>query len=1233
MTERVRTLCPYCGVGCGLIAEVENGRLTAVAGDPEHPVNRGATCRKPLGLPDAVHAPDRALHPLWRESTDARFERLSWRGVMGRLARRLRAISAEHGPDAIAVYISGQLLTEDYYAAAKLVKGFLGTNNLDSNSRLCMSSAVAGYTGAFGSDGPPAAYSDIDRSDCLLLVGSNTAACHPIVWARIAARRRAGAKVIVIDPRRTPTAEGADLHLPIRPGTDLPLLSAMLGVLADEGLVDELFVARHTTGFAEALAAAREWTPQRAAEVCGVAAHDIIAAARMFGEAPRAMALWSMGVNQSRVGTLKNRAVINLCLATGNVGRPGSGPLSLTGQPNAMGGRETGGLSTLLPGYRSVANPEHRAEMRRLWDLPADHPGISPTPGLAATELLDGLESGQIKAVWVVATNPAVSQPDARRFSAALGRAELLICQDAYHPTETSARAHVILPAAQWPEKAGTMTNSERRVGLVAPALSPPGEARPDWEIFARLGRAMGHAGAFAWRTAAEVYDEYVRATAGRPCDVSGLSHARLGSGSPQWPVPAGAARAPVAPGAAWAGEDGVDAAPRMGTERLYTSLRFPTPTGQARFAPTPHAEPADTPDGDFPLVLVTGRLANQWHTMTRTAKSPDLMAAEPEPFVELHPHDAAAAQVADGDRVRLRSRQGQAILRARVSEAVAPGVAFAPFHWGALHLRPGHGAVGQVVHRALDPQSKQAELKATAVCVEPVPAGPAAPSARPAGRAGSGGHVATSGRRRLVIVGGGMAAMATVESVLEHGAGQAYEITLLSREPELPYNRILLSKLLAGTAQEAELTLRDPDWLARHGVVLRSGCEVTALDLARRRVELSDGEELAWDRLVLATGSRALLPALAGVELPGVHAFRSLADARGILAAAAGARRAVVIGGGLLGLEAARGLRSRGLQVSVVHLAGRLMERQLDAAGATLLQRAIEALGVEVLLDAQAEAITGTDTVAGVRLSDGRERGAELVVIAAGVAPEVDLARTAGLEVGRGIVVDDELRTSSPGVYAVGECSQHRGVVYGLWAPLLEQAKVAGASLARAPAAFRGAVPATTLKVAGIDLFCGGRADAEAGDEEVVALDTRRGRYRRLLLREDRLVGTILLGDLRDARTLREHLGGAARLPETLLEPMPAGIEATPVCEQDPAGAVCTCMAVSRGEIVAAITAFGLDSVRTVGEHTRAGTGCGTCRRDIQRLLDAVRDGEASAPAGRASAPAGRASLPTPSR
>jgi ferredoxin-nitrate reductase len=914
-----------------------------------------------------------------------------------------------------------------------------------------------------------------------------------------------------------------------------------------------------------------------------VPARDIVRAARMFGEAPRAMALWSMGANQSTVGTLKNRALINLCLATGNIGRPGSGPLSLTGQPNAMGGRETGGLSTMLPGYRSIADPEHRAEMRRLWRIPADAPGIAPGPGLAATDLVEALEDGRVRAVWIVATNPVVSQPDAQRFAAALRRADLVVCQDAHHPTETSSLAHVVLPAAAWPEKAGTMTNSERRVGLVRKALDPPGQALPDWEIFARVGRALGHEEAFGWRTAAEVFDEFTATTDGRVCDVTGLSHERLArEGATQWPVPA----------------RGVDGVEHPGTERLYTSRRFPTPNGRARLTATPHAEPADTPDETFPLVLTTGRLPNQWHTMSRTGKSRDLLGDEPEPFVQLHPRDAQEAGVRDGERVRLRSRRGRAVMRARVTEDVPAGTAFAPFHWGALHLEPGHGAVNALVSRALDPVSRQAELKASAICVEPL-------AARGGARSAPGPE-----RRRLLVVGAGMAGVATVESLLAHDGGEGWDVTIAGRETATPYNRVMLSKLLAGSMGEAGLALREPSWFADRGVRLRTGAEVRSLDLDAQVAELADGERLGYDRLVLATGSRAFLPGIPGIDRAGVHALRTLDDTRAIVAAARAARRAVVIGGGLLGLEAARGLREHGLQVAVVHLGERLMDLQLDPMGARMLERAMHALGVDVRLGVHTASVAGSGRDGAVRavvLDDGSELPADLVVVAAGVRPEVGLARDAGLEVDRAIVVDDELRTSQPGVHAVGECVQHRGVVYGLWAPLLEQAKVAGAALAGVPGAFRGVVPATTLKVAGVDLFCGGRAVANRGDEEVLALDSRRGRYRRLVLQDGRLVGAVLLGDLRDARALRELLSTGEPVPEALLEP--AGDAAgEPELPADPRTTVCSCMSVAQGDIAAAIRDRGASTVEHIAAHTRATTGCGGCAGDVRAVLEAHR-------------------------
>ncbi len=1170
--QTIPTQCPYCGVGCGLLADVDDdGRLATVRGDPLHPANRARTCRKPLGLPFAVHAPDRATTPLWREDRDARFERTGWEDVLGTLAGRLRAIVEEHGPNSIAFYISGQLLTEDYYAINKLAKGFLGTNNVDSNSRLCMSSAVAGYTGAFGFDGPPPAYADIALADCLLLLGTNTAACHPILWPRIRDRQAEGAFVICADPRLTPTAKGSDLHLPVLPGTDLALLSALLHVIDRDGLTDDAFVARHTSGWEETVAVAREWTPQRAAEVCRVPAPLIERAAHRFAGAGAAMALWSMGANQSTVGTLKNRALINLCLATGQIGRRGSGPLSLTGQPNAMGGRETGGLSHLLPGYRKVAETADRLAMAAHWGVPFER--LSAQPGLPAVALFEALEAGRVKAVWVMATNPLVSLPDGERARAALETAELVVVQDPHHPTETSSLAHAVLPAAAWPEKEGTMTSSERRIGLVRRAVAPPGEAKPDWEIVAGLARHLGYGASFAWPDSAAVFDEFAACTAGRPCDMTGVSHARIRQeGGLQWPCPARE----------------VDAHP--GTVRLYEDRRFPTPDGRARFAPTPHAAPAETPDPGFPLLLTTGRVADQWHTMTRTGHSPALRASAGEPTLSCHPLDAVAAGLDDGDLVRVVSRRGELRVAVAVDETLPRGVAFAAFHWGALNGAAGAGTLNALTIAAVDPTSAQPELKAVAVRLENVrrrdePVRRRAPT-RP---------------KRLVVVGTGMAGLAVVEEALRRRPAEDWKIVMLGEEPGPSYNRVLLSKLLARTCGPGELELRPLAWYAAHGVDLRGGCSAAALDLEARAVVDEAGIRHPYDALVLATGSRAFVPPVPGADLPHVDVFRTWRDAEALAATPRGTR-AVVVGGGLLGLEAAAGLRSCGVEVTVVELAPQLMGQQLDPGAAAMLQRTLTRQAIACRLGRSAARIEADRVV----LDDGEELAATRVVVAAGVRPEVSLARAAGLPVKRAIVVDDALRAGAPSVWAVGECAEHRGVVYGLWSPLAEQARVAGAGVAGDPAAFHGAVPATTLKVSGVDVYAGGRSAGAApdGHDEVVLSDTRKGIYRRLVLDGERLTGAALVGDVGAARRLSELLRSGEPVPSDLLAAGGCAASAEAL-SADPAATLCSCNAVSVGDVQAAIRRDGLSTVTQVGLRTRATTGCGGCSAEVQSLLE----------------------------
>ena len=1182
--HETRTTCPYCGTGCGLLVRSEGGRLRAVRGDPLHPVNRGRTCRKPLELPAAVHARDRATVPLWRDDRERRFEKVDWEQAIARLAEQIATTIDRHGPDSVAFYISGQLTTEDYYVVNKLAKGFLGTNNVDSNSRLCMSSAVAGYAGAFGSDGPPASYSDIALADCFLLVGTNTAACHPIVWSRIRDRQAEGATVICVDPRPTETAVASDIHLALRPGTDIELLLAMFHVVVREQLVDRHFVARCTHGFEEAAALAAAWPPERAAAACGVAAADIERAARLFARR-RSLALWSMGANQSRVGTLKNRAIINLCLATGNVGRPGRGPLSLTGQPNAMGGREVGGLAHLLPGYRRVDRAEDRAAIERSWGL---RPGsISPRPGLAAVELFDAVRAGRVRAIWIAATNPVVSLPRSYRAREALARAELVVVQDAHHPTETSALAHAVLPAAAWPEKDGTMTCSERRLSPLRRALDPPGEALPDWRIWQKLAHALGFGAAFAWESADEVFAEFAALTAGRPCDISGVDRELLvRRGSVQWPL----SRSARAQG----DEDGAP--------RLYEDGRFNTPDGRARFCATPPVPPDDPLDESFPLVLVTGRVAEHWHTLSRTGKSPKLRALSPAPVLELAPGDARRAGVRDGDEVRVVSRRGSVRLPVRISPALAEGVAFAPFHWGALHAPPGAGTVNDLTNPAVDPESKQPELKFAAVRLEPVRVRGAAKSGAGSARQAAGSHRrARRRRRRIVVVGGGPAAVACCEEVRRRKRPESVDLTVLAAEPHLPYDRVRLSTVLAGGQSASALALRPREWWRAQAIDLRLATPCTAIDVDRGEAVAADGSRYRYDTLVLATGSHPVLPPIAGIDGEHVIAFRTIQDCERILAAARSAQRAVVVGGGLLGIEAAAGLAAHGVAVTVVEGAAHILPQQLDAAAAAIVAGELAARGIASECGTTVERIDRRT----VTLGDGRELAADLVVVACGVRPASELARATGIGCRRGIVVDEQMRTDAPRVLACGECAEHEGVVAGLVAPATSQARVAAAVACGDPCGYHGTVPAARLKVAGLDVFAVG---VSRGDPELeVAWRDGRGRvYRKLVFaRDGALAGAVFVGDLAGAPTVAEAVRQGEAVDPGVCLPEALRGSATGV-ELDPETTVCSCNHVNAGTIREAVRK-GARTLAEIQRATRASTGCGSCAADVERILREV--------------------------
>ncbi len=705
----IKTTCCYCGVGCGVLAQTDGEEILSVRGDPEHPANFGRLCTKGstlhLSATKAIRQQVRALYPEMRGARGEVRQHSSWDDTLGHLAQKFAQTIREHGPDSVAFYISGQLLTEDYYVFNKLAKGLIGTNNIDSNSRLCMSSAVAGYKQTLGADAPPCSYEDIDQAELIFIVGSNTAYAHPILYRRIedARKKNPRLKVIVADPRRTDTAREADLFLPILPGTDVALFNGMLHLCLWDELVDTAYIEAHTEGFAELKRTVRDYTPKFVAETCGIAEADLVTAARMFGESKAALSLYCQGLNQSASGTAKNAALINLHLATHQIGKPGAGPLSLTGQPNAMGGREVGGMANLMSGHRDLHNAEHRAEVAALWGVDS----VPETPGKTAVELFEAVRNGEIKILWIACTNPAQSMPDQTLIREALEKAELVIVQEAFRSTATVEYADVLLPATSWAEKDGTVTNSERRITRVKPVLSKPGEALHDWDIATRfaqkleveLGRSQT---LFPYSAPEQVWNEHRESTRGRDLDITGLSFDILEQRGPQqWPYPTDA---------------------NSGKVRLYEDGIFPTPTGRARFVNTQYQPVAEKVDARYPFHLNTGRLRDQWHGMSRTGTVGQLFAHAPEASVVLAQSDIERRGFAVGDLVHVTSRRGSQILPLTAGDDMRAGQAFIAMHWGEEYISGrGHGGaathgVNAMTSPAIDPVSKQPELKHAAV-------------------------------------------------------------------------------------------------------------------------------------------------------------------------------------------------------------------------------------------------------------------------------------------------------------------------------------------------------------------------------------------------------------------------------------------------------------------------------------------------------------------------------------
>jgi assimilatory nitrate reductase catalytic subunit len=705
LTPSVRTTCPYCGVGCGIRAQSDGRGGAEISGDPDHPANFGKLCSKGIALGETLGLGGRLLHPMVRNAEGV-LQRTNWDSALDKVASGFRATIEKHGPDSVAFYLSGQLLTEDYYVANKLMKGFIGSANVDTNSRLCMASSVAAHRRAFGADTVPGNYEDLDEADLIVLVGSNAAWCHPILFRRMVENReRRGARIVVIDPRRTATAQEADLFLGIEPGMDTVLFAGLLASLADNHALDFRYIAEYTNGFEEALSRAREIAPSldRVAALTGLTKKDVLHFYELFRATKRVVTCFSQGVNQSAQGTDKANAIINCHLATGRIGRPGTGPFSLTGQPNAMGGREVGGLANQLAAHMNFS-AEEVDRVGRFWNTP----NVAVREGLKAVQMFDAIEHGKIKALWVMATNPAVSLPRADAVSAALAKLDLFVVSENVLSNDTvNCGAHILLPAAAWGEKDGTVTNSERRISRQRAFLAMPGEAKPDWKIVTEVAARMGFAEAFSYRSAADVFREHAALSAfenggARDFDIGALSEItddQFDLLEPtMWPLRA----SHIEP-----------------QRRFFESGNFFTADKRAKFIATAIPALHEHASSRYPFRLNTGRIRDQWHTMTRTGLSPRLGQHLPEPFLEVHPDDAAWLNVKEGGFARVSSAHGEAVYRVKLDQGLRRGEVFASIHWSLSNS--SQARTGGVVAPATDPYSGQPEAKATPVSIDPV--------------------------------------------------------------------------------------------------------------------------------------------------------------------------------------------------------------------------------------------------------------------------------------------------------------------------------------------------------------------------------------------------------------------------------------------------------------------------------------------------------------------------------
>jgi ferredoxin-nitrate reductase len=1162
-----KSTCSYCGVGCGIeVSKEANGKLS-LKGDVDHPSSKGMLCSKGMNLHYTVmDQSDRIFYPEMRWNKSMPRQRVNWDQALDRTAAIFKTFIEKYGPDSVGFYVSGQCLTEEYYVINKLIKGFIGSNNIDTNSRLCMSSAVVGYKLSLGEDSVPVCYDDIELCDTLFVTGANPAWCHPIIWRRVEAHKQANpnVKIIVVDPRKTQTAAVADLHLQINPGTDVVLYHAIGRLLIDQEAVDLDFIANHSDGFEKYKEQVFKRTIKESAQICGVKADDIRWAADYIGRAKGFLSMWTMGLNQSVIGVNKNLALINLHLITGQIGKPGSGPFSLTGQPNAMGGREVGGLANLLPAHRDLTKQEHREYVEEFWGSPVK---IAPKPGLTATEMFEALADGRMKAIWIVCTNPLVSLPDVRKAEEALKNAKFVVVQDASWLSDTTKYADVILPAASWTEKEGTMTNSERRISYLNKIVEAPGEALPDTDIILRFAEKMGFKNAFNYKDLSEIYAEHARLTEGTNIDVSGLSYEVLQKkGTVQWPYPKGETE--------------------RGTARLFTDKLFYTPNKRAQIHTVPDENQSEAVSEDFPLILTTGRIRDQWHTMTKTGKVNKLKQHIDVPFLEIHPTDALHRGIEEGSVVLIANPRGEVRAKAKVTSDIKKGVVFLPMHWGKI-LNSDFSRANNLTSSLVDPRSKEPDFKFCAVEVTKY----------------------KKSKQKIVIVGAGAACFGFVKKHRE--VNQEDEIHIFSKEKWPFYNRVMLPDYISGHQVWDQLVKLKDDEIHEWDLNVHREVVVTKIDRQAKTITTDKGEIHSYDLLFLSMGSRAFMPKEVPIgKLPGIFNMRNRIDADKLKPYCVPNASILIVGGGLLGLELAASLNEMKVDVTVVNRTDRVMERQLDELGSTLLKQEMTDRGIRFLFNDEVQSFIGNEHLQAITLKSGKRIDCVAAVFAIGTTPNIELAKECGLEVKRGVVVNEYMQTSDPDIYAAGEIAEFKSTIWGVTMAAEQQAEIIARYISGDQSAiYQGSIFMNILKMDGLQLCSIGNPEAPKDDpnyEEVVFIDKSQRYYKKCVIHNDKLVGAILIGDKSEFIEFKDLITNKTELSTKRLELLRSNKKAEPVIGK----LVCSCNNVGEGNLQNKIKS-GIHEFTKLCQETGAGMGCGSCRPEVKGILEKLKSVE----------------------